>query len=104
MHKYKTDFEWARALPMALRSEVHETLLLLFAKDGALPACICNNAKEMIQGKFYQKLKNAACLMKWLKPYTPRSKAAEREVIELKKGAGHEFLQFRAPKCLWEKT
>ena len=35
-------------------------LLLLFARDGVLPACICDSAKEKIQGKFYQKHKNAA--------------------------------------------
>ena len=49
------------AFPMASRNEAHETLSLLFAWDGILLACICENAKEIIQGKFYQKLKDAAC-------------------------------------------
>ena len=47
---YATDFGWARDFPMAARSEAHETLLLLFVRDGVLPAFICNNAKEIIQG------------------------------------------------------
>ena len=53
---YATDFGWAKAFPIASRMQAHETLLLLFTQDGVPPAYICNNAKEMIQGKFCQKL------------------------------------------------
>ena len=35
-------------------------------------------------------------------PYTPWSNDAEREINELKKGAGHKLLQSRAPKLLWD--
>ena len=69
---------------MALRSEAHETLSLLFAWDGDLPAYFCDNAKEMIQGKFYHKLKNAACHLKQLELYTPWSNATGREIKDLK--------------------
>ena len=31
---YATDFGWAKAFPMASRSKAHETLSLLFARDG----------------------------------------------------------------------
>ena len=86
---------------MASRSEAHETLSLLFAWDGVPPTCICDKAKELIQGKFHQKLKDAACHLKQLEPDTPWSNAAEREIKELKKGDGHKLLQSRAPKCLW---
>ena len=55
---------WAGAFPMASRDEAHETLLLLFAKDDVPSAYICDNVKEMIQGKFYQKLKDDACHLK----------------------------------------
>ena len=50
---YATDFGWARAFSMKSSSDAHETLLLLFARDGVFPAYICDNAKEMVQGKFY---------------------------------------------------
>ena len=66
---YTTDFGWARAVLMASRSKTHETLLLLFARDGVLPACMCDIAKEMVQDKFHQKLKLAACHLKQLEPY-----------------------------------
>ena len=49
---------------MASRSDAHETLLLLFMQDSVPPAFLFENAKNMIQGKFYQKLKDAACQLK----------------------------------------
>ena len=45
---------------MASKSEAHEILPLLFARDGVPLACICDTAKEMIQGKLYQKLKDVS--------------------------------------------
>ena len=56
----------------------------------------------MIQGKFYQKLKDAACHLKQLEPYTTCLNAAEREVKELKKRADHKLLWSRESKCLWD--
>ena len=47
-------------------------------RDGVSPACIYNNVKKIIQGKFYQKLKDAACQLKQLEPSTPWWNAAER--------------------------
>ena len=86
---------------MASRNEAHETLLLLFARDGVPPACVCDNVKEMIQGKFYQKLNDSACHLKQLEPYTPWSNATESEIKKLKKGASHNLLWSKAPTCLW---
>ena len=84
-----------------MRSEAHENLSLLFARDGVPPACIHDNAKEMMKGKFYQKLKDAACHLKQLESYIPWSNAAVRDFKGLKKWASHELLQSRAPKHLW---
>ena len=95
---YATDFGWARAFPMTFRSEAHETLLLLFARDGVPPACICNNGQEMVKGKLYHKFKDVACHLKQLEDYTPWSTATEREINDLKKGVGHKLLRSRAPK------
>ena len=97
---YAVDFGWASAFPMASISEAHETLSLLFMRDGVPLTCICDNAKEMVQGKFHQKLNESACHLKQLEPYTPWSNAAEREIKELKKGSSHKPLWSRAPKCL----
>ena len=56
--------------------------------------------KEIIQGKFYHKFKDAAFHLNQLEPYTPWSNATEREIKELKRGAGHKLLSSRAPKHL----
>ena len=61
---YATDFGWARAFSMTYRSEIHETLSFLFARNCVLPACIYDNAKEMVQDQFHEKLKDAACHLK----------------------------------------
>ena len=79
---YATDFGWTRAFLITSRSEAHETLSLLFTRDGFLPACSCNNAKEMVQGKFYQKLNDASCHLKNL-AYTPWSNAAETRLVQV---------------------
>ena len=66
--EYATNFGWARAFPMALRMETHETLSLLFAWDGFPPTYICDNAKERSK-------------VSLLESYTPWSNAAEREIL-----------------------
>ena len=81
-----------------MRSEAHETLSLLFARDCVPPANIHDDAQEIVQGKFYQKLKEAACPLKQLEPYTPWSNAAEREVKELNKEVSCKLLRSKAPK------
>ena len=68
---YATDFGWAEAFSIASISEAHETLSLLLARDSIPSAYIYDNAKEMIQGKFYKMLKDAACQVKQLELYTP---------------------------------
>ena len=53
----------------------------------------------MIQGKFYQKLKDVVCQLKQLEPCTPWLNASERK-MELKIGTGCKLLWSRAQKCL----
>ena len=84
VHRYTKDFVWTKVHPVASRIEAHETLFLHFGRDGVPPACMCENAKEMIQGKFYQKHKDAAYQLKQFKSYNPRTITAEK-IKELKK-------------------
>ena len=87
---------------MISRSEAHKTLSLLFARDRVPPACICDNAKEMVKVKFYQKLKDAACHLKQLELYSPWLNATDREIKKLKKGVAHELLRSKTPTHLWD--
>ena len=68
---YATDFGWASAFPMVSRSEAHEPYhcCLLGIKSHQLV--------YVVQEKFYQSLKDAACYLKQLEPYTPWSNAAK---------------------------
>ena len=75
---------------------------MLFARTGVPPACKGDNAKEKVQGKFYQKLKDTKSYLKQLEPYISPSNAAEREIKKLKKGVGHKLLRSKAPKWLWD--
>ena len=61
---YATNFGWARVHLMASYSEANELLPQLLARDGVPSACLSDNSKEIIQGKFYQKLKDVACQLK----------------------------------------
>ena len=61
---YATDFGYAVAFPMASRSEAHETLSLLFAREGVPSPYFWHKVKEMIKGKFYQKIKDTAFYLK----------------------------------------
>ena len=56
----------------------------------------------MVQGKFYQKVKDVACHLKQLPPYSPWSNAVEREIKEIKKGAVSKLLRSKALKHLWD--
>ena len=84
LHKYMPQTFDELALFQCL-CEAHETLSLLFAMDGILLAWIFNNAEEMIQGKFHQKLKDTGCHLKQLGQYTPNPNSTEWEIKELKK-------------------
>ena len=84
---------------MASRSEAHEILSLLIDRGDVLQVCICNNTKERVQGKFYQKLKDAACHLKPFESNTPWSIAAERNIKEFKKRAGKKTIEVKSTKA-----
>ena len=74
----------------------------MFARDGDLAAFICDNAKKIVQGKFHQKLKDAACQLKQLESYTSCWNATKRGMKEVQKEANCKLLTSRAPKHLWD--
>ena len=76
---------------MKLKSETHEAFSFLFQYDGVTPAIIFDNAKEMIQGEFNRKLKEASCHLRQTEPFTPLSNETEREIKELKNGSGKNY-------------
>jgi len=53
---YSTSFGWARVHPMTPKGEAHETLSLLFHRDGVPPTMVLNGSKEQCLGNFKRKL------------------------------------------------
>jgi hypothetical protein len=89
-------------MPMTKKSEAHETLSLLFARDGVPHTMIMDGAREQTMGEFRQKSRQADCHMKQTEPHSPWSNAAEGAIRELKKGVACNMLHTTAPKCLWD--
>jgi hypothetical protein len=93
---------WTRAFPMKAKSDAHESLSLMFARDGVPPAMIVDGAKEQTLGEFRKKARQADCHLKQLEPFTPWANAAEGTIREIKRGFGRKMVRSKAPKRLWD--
>jgi hypothetical protein len=49
---YATSFGWARAHPMKHKGDAHETLPLVFQRNGVPPTMVTNESKEKTKGEF----------------------------------------------------
>jgi hypothetical protein len=58
---YSTSFGWARAHPMTRKGEAHETLSLLFHRDGVPPTMVFDGSNKQCKGDFKRKLHEADC-------------------------------------------
>ncbi len=67
---YATFFGWARAYPMKLKGEAHETLSLLFHRDGVPPTMVTDVSKKQTKGDFRCKLHNVDCHPHATDPYS----------------------------------
>jgi hypothetical protein len=76
---------------MKKESEEHETLSLLFHRDGVT-----------IEGKFRRKLRDAGCNIKQTEPHTQSSNMGKGGVRELKRGVGKQILCSGCPKRFWD--
>eukprot|EP00804_Cyclotella_cryptica_P025829 CCRYP_002699-RA/>CCRYP_002699-RA protein AED:0.25 eAED:0.20 QI:0/-1/0/1/-1/1/1/0/678 len=98
---FASDFGWSRCYPMTCKSEAHEALGLLFAREGVPPKMIVDGTKEMKMGEFAWKCKEAHCYLWSTEPYSPWSNSTEREIRKLKKGAARKLTRSGAPQQLW---
>ncbi len=58
---YATSFGWARAHPIKRKGDAHETLSLVYQRDGVPPAMVTDDSNEQTKGEFHQKHKEADC-------------------------------------------
>ena len=61
---------------------------------------IVDNAKEMKLEEFAWKCKEASSYLQSMEPYSPWSNSTEREIRELKKGAGRKLTRSGATRRL----
>ena len=99
---YATSFGWARAHPMTRKGEAHETLSLVFHRDGVPPTMIFDGSKEQTTADFKRKLREADCHGRQTEPYSPWQQAAEGCIRELKRGTSRKMIKTGSPKTLWD--
>jgi len=99
---YTTSFGWCQAFPMQQKGEAHETLSLLFQRDGVPPSMTVDNSWEQILGDFKRKCREAVCHLKQTEPYSPWMQAAEGCIRELKRGVSRLMIKTGSPKKLWD--
>ncbi len=87
---YATSFGWARAHPMKRKGDTHETLSIVFQRDGVPPTMVTNDSKEQTKGEFRRKIKEADCHPRVTEPYSPWQQAAEGCICELKRGSSRK--------------
>ena len=87
---------------MRSKALVHESLSLLFARDGVPNTLVVDGAQEQVKGLFKKKAQEADCHIRQTEPYSPWSNAAEGAIRELKKGIAKKMLETKAPKRLWD--
>jgi hypothetical protein len=49
---YATSFGWERAHPMKRKGDTHETLSLVFQRNGVPPTMVNDDSKEQTKGEF----------------------------------------------------
>jgi hypothetical protein len=95
-------FGWARAHPMTRKGEAHETLSLLFRRDGVPPTMVFDGLNEQCKGDFKRKLREADCHARQTEPYSPWQQATEGCIHELKHGVSHKMMKTGSPRVLWD--
>jgi hypothetical protein len=74
---FATPFGWTWVHPMKKKSDAHDGLSLMFARDGVPNCLIMDNSKEQTLGEFRRKAREADCWIKQTEAYSPWSNYAE---------------------------
>jgi hypothetical protein len=88
---FATRYCWVRVFPMQKKSNAHEGLSIMAARDGVPVTIVMDNAREQTMGMFRKKARVMGCYIKQTEPYSPWKNAAEGAIRELKRGAGRKM-------------
>ena len=99
---YCTQYGWSRVDHMRLKKYAHETLSLIFKRDGVPPKIFVDNYKEQTLGKFAKKCREADCHLVTTEPYSPWMQVAEGCIKQTKLISSIKMLKSGCPKPLWD--
>jgi len=68
---YVNDLDWTHAYAMKSKGNAHETLDLLFHREGVPAEIILDGAKELVQGELRRKVRAAGSHARQIEPYSP---------------------------------
>jgi hypothetical protein len=85
---------------MKHKGDAHETLPLVFQRNGVPLTMVTNDSKKQTKGEFHQKLKEADCHPRVTEPYSPWQQDAEGCIHELKRESSRKMIKTGSPKCL----
>ena len=77
---FATDFSWAQAYPMKMKSDAHEALSMWYQRTGVLDKMITDGSKLQILGNFQNKCLEARCWLKKMEPHSPWKNSVERSI------------------------
>jgi hypothetical protein len=87
---------------MTRKGEAHETLSLLFHRDGVPPTMVFGGLNEQCKGDFKRKLREADCHARQTEPYSPWQQVAEGCIHKLKHGVSRKMIKNDSPRVLWD--
>ena len=87
---------------MKLKSESHESLYMLFKRNGVPPNIVDNNSKEQYLVKFSSKCREYDCHLVNTDPYSPWIMAAKGCIKQINQGSSQKMLKSKIPKRLWD--
>jgi hypothetical protein len=91
-----------KAIKWPRRMLRHETLSLVFQRNGVPPTMVTDDTKEQTKREFQCKLKEADCHPRVTEPYSPWQQATEGCICELKRGSSRKMIKTGSPNCLWD--
>jgi transposase len=87
---------------MKSKGQAHNTLDLLFHREGVPAEIISDGAKELVQGEFRRKVHAAGAHAKEIKPYSPWLNRAQTAIKALKRMTNTAMSKSQASVRLWD--
>ena len=95
---YTTGFHWCRVHPMKLKSDAHDSLSLLFQRDGVPQKMIMDCSKEQSLGRFKKEMPGCGLSHQANRTLVFMAKCCQRCHQRTEKAAGRKMVRAGVPK------